>query len=156
MHTHIEEVHAFFNPSRSPREAFSQTRCTNESKLSQIITKATNRSAMRNFFATSDQYTVHSCKVKMKDLLRCRNLHFRKWFVSRKHTELLLATPLPVCYQQLCTNQPRSDSSPLDVRELLHNSLAPERGLVCCAKLQRKNSPQQLKQSNKISTKVRF
>lgn len=85
-----------FNPSRSPRENFLFSRCTNESKLSQILTKATNIIQQKSFSATSDHY---SCKAKMKGLLWCRNLQFKKLFVSLNCTELILATPLS-CYQQ--------------------------------------------------------
>lgn len=87
----------------------------------------------------------------MKNLFRCRNLHFRKQFISLNCTELTLATPLPGCYQQPCTKQPQSGSSPPDVRELLYNILASEWDLVCCAKLQRqsKSSIAQTKQRDK-------
>lgn len=92
----------------------------------------------------------------MKNLFQCRNLHFRKQFISLNCTELILATPLPGCYQQPCTNQPQSGSSPPDVRELLYNSLASEWDLVCCAKLQRqtKSSIAQTKQRDKDNGQI--
>lgn len=40
----------------SSRGTFIETRCTNESKRSQIVTKATNKGTVRSFLATAAQY----------------------------------------------------------------------------------------------------